>query len=66
MICLASYHLWRSIARGAAGSAQGLTLFVSVAQAEVNQFDVAILVQQEILRLHVSMNNAELMEVLDG
>lgn len=64
-VTFASNHLRSSIARATTCCLQCLILFVSVGQAEVNDFDVVFVVQQQILRLQIPVADLDLMNVLN-
>lgn len=67
MVAFAGDHFGRGVARASTRSLQCVTLlFVSVAQAEVDNLDVHILVEKQVLRLQVAMANLDLVEVLDA
>jgi hypothetical protein len=65
-VLLPRYHLRCRVARRAAGRLEQLVAFVEVAQAEVDDLDVLVLVQQQVLGLEVSVDDAELVDVLDA
>ena len=63
---LSCNHLWCSVARTTTGCFDQLSWTVGFAQAEVDQFDVIVRVDQDVLRLDVSMRDAVESQVLDG
>lgn len=65
-ILLPRNHFWSSVARAATSCLQQLPMTVGVAQAEVDYFDVLIMIKQQVLRFQVPVNDVELMYVLDA
>lgn len=65
-VLLALNHFWGRVARTSAGRLQPLAVFVQVAEAEVDDFDVVVMVEQKILWLQVSVHDAQLVDVLDA
>ena len=65
-VALASYHLRSCIARGSACGFEGLSGLVGVGEAEINDLDVFLMIEKQILGLEISMNNTQLMKVLDA
>lgn len=66
MICITSNHLRRCIARRPTGCLECFIFLISIAQAKVHQLDLSIMIQQQVLWLHISMNNAQLVQILDS
>ena len=63
-IALACNHLRSCVAWGATGCLECLTIFVCIAQAKINNFDIFIMGQKQILRLQIPMDDLQLMQVL--
>ncbi len=60
-------HLRGQVLRGAAEGLGGAAeVDVLLAQAEVGDLDVAVLVQEEVLQLEVAVDDAKLVQVVDG
>ena len=55
----------RGIARRAAGRHEFLIWLESIAQAKIDNFEVLLLVQQQILRFDISMGDAKLTQILN-
>ena len=66
MISLASDHLRSCIARGATSRLESGGWFVHVAEAEVNNLQGQIVVQEQVLGLQVSVADSTLVDVLDA
>jgi hypothetical protein len=60
-VVLPSDHLWGRVAWGAARSLQQTTFWVDVAEAEISDLDILVLVQEQILRLHISVHHVHRM-----
>jgi hypothetical protein len=63
-IALSCDHLRCSIARGAACSFEKLSILKSVAETEVNDLDIPVVIKQQILGLQVTMNDVHLVDLL--
>lgn len=59
-------HLRSSVARRAAGSTETRLVLIEIRETEVHYFDVHLRVDQEVLGLEVSMNDVQLMNILDS
>ena len=59
-------HLRCCVAGRATGRFQHLTLLVGVAEAEIDQSNILLMVEEQVLRLEVPVNDAQLVEVLDA
>ena len=66
MVSLASDHFWSSIAWTAACSFQGLSVLVGVAEAEIDDLDVIVVVHEQVFWLQISVTDAQLVEILDA
>lgn len=66
MIALASNHLRRRIARTAACSLKSLPRGVGVRKPKVHNFNVAQIVEQQVLWLEIPVANARLVNVLNA
>ncbi len=65
-VTLPSNHLGCRVAWTSASRFKGRSGLVGIAQAKVHDLDVVIVVEQEILRLQVPVNNVKLVEVFDS
>lgn len=65
-VSLSCNHFWGSVARRATGRFEQLPFLVNVREAEIHNFNVFLVVQKEVLRLEVPMDNAELVKVFDS
>ena len=63
VVTLSFNHFRSSVARAAARRFQFLPFLIQVAQAEVDELYVVVVVQKQIFRLQIAMHNAELMNV---
>jgi hypothetical protein len=59
-------HLRRRIARTATSRLQSFSGVVEVAQPKVDDFDAVVVVEQKVFGLQVSVDNAQLVDVLDA
>ena len=59
-------HLRCCVAGRPTGCLKQLSLFVSVAEAKIDEADVFLVVKQQVLRLEVPVDYAKLVEVLDA
>lgn len=59
-VTLACYHFGRGVARRPACGLQGLTVFISVTQAEIDYFYELISREQQIFRFQISMDDVQL------
>ena len=66
MVVLSCDHLWRGIARATTRRLQCLTWFIRIGEAEIDDFDVIIVIHEEVFRLQITMTDAKLMQVLDS
>lgn len=66
MVALSCNHFWGSVAGRTACRLQSLPRLVSVTQTEVNDLDVLVVIKKEIFRLEVTMDNVQLVQVLDA
>ena len=66
MICVSQTDLGRRVARRAAGGLELLVLVVDIAQPEVNELDVAEVVDEDVRGLDVAVRAADAVEVADG
>ena len=57
-------HFWSCIAGTPTSGLQHLALFIEISKSEVYQFDIVIMVKQNVFWLQVSMHDADLMNVL--
>ena len=57
-------YFWGCEARGPAGGEQLLVVVIKVPEAEVNDFRIEVLVQQDIRRLDISVGAADGLQVL--
>ena len=65
VISLPSNHLGSSVAWRSARSLQLLTLFVSIRKTKVNYLQVFFIVEQNILRFDIPMNEVPVVDVFD-
>jgi len=65
VVRLAPNHLRGSIAGRPTRRGKRLTLFVAVAQPKVYQFNLTLVVEEEVLGLQISVNDAQFMQVLN-
>ena len=63
---VATNYLWCGVAGASAGGLQLLTFLVEVSQAEVDELEVEIRVNQNVARLDVSMGASYGVQVLDS
>ena len=66
VILLASDHLGRRVARTATSCLQFFARLVQITEAKVNNLDVVIVIEQQVLRLQISVDHSELVYVLDA
>ena len=66
VVTLSANHLRGSVAGAAACRLQLLTLFVEIAETEIDELDVVVVVKEEVLWLQVPVHHAELVDVLDA
>jgi len=59
-------HFRRRVTGRSARCLQHLVLLVGVAEAEIDQSNVFLVVQQQVLRLQISVHDAELVQILDS
>lgn len=64
MICSAPEYLRRRVAGAPARGLQLLLLRVQVAQAEVDKFEISVLVDEDVRWLYVSVRAAKLVQIL--
>lgn len=57
-------YLWCSVAWTSAGSLESLALFIHIAETKVDDFKLSIEVEEQVLRLEVTMADAELVNVV--
>lgn len=65
LVLLACNHFWGSVAGTATRSFEFLAWLVLVGQPEVYYLDVALMVQQQVLRFQVPVHNIILVDVLN-
>jgi hypothetical protein len=65
MVLFTFDHFWCGVARTATGSFESFTLVIKVTQTEVNNFDAVVVIEQQVLRLQVSMADAQFVDILD-
>lgn len=66
VVWLSGQHFRRSIAGTSTGCAEHFPLSVDVAEPEVDDLDVVLIVQQHVFGLEIAMNDSYLVQVLDG
>lgn len=66
MVSFARYHLRSRIARTATCRLECLALLVGVAESEVNDLDVIVIIHQQVLWFQVPVANPEFMQVLNA
>lgn len=66
MVVLSGDHLGRSVAGTAASCLQSLALPVGIRKTEVDDFDVVVVVHEQVLGLQITMANAQFVQVLDA
>ena len=60
-------HLWGHVLDGATeGLCEGPAVLEDLAEAEVDEFDVSVLVEHDVLGLEVSVDDVHGVEVLEG
>lgn len=59
-------HLWSGVTRTSAGCFDELSWAVGFAQAEVDELDVVVGIDQDVLRLYVSVRDPIESQVFDG
>ena len=59
VVPLSGYHLWGRVTRTAARCLQCISSLVSVRQPEIDDFDVFVLVEQQVLGFEVSVHDVE-------
>ena len=65
MVPLTSDHLGRCIAGTAAGCLERRTRLVCIAESEIDDFDVHVVIEEKVLRFQVTMHDIKFVEVLD-
>ncbi len=65
MVLLSSNHLWCSIAGTSTGCFQSFILLIDVGQAEVDYFDVILIIEEQVFRLEISVAYLYFVNVLD-
>jgi len=65
MVVLASHHFRGRVTGTAASRLQGLTGLIGVGEAEVDDFDIVVVVHEEVLGFQVPVANTELVHILD-
>ena len=66
MVAFTSDHLWGSIAGTTTGCFKFLTLFIEIAETEIDKFDVVVVIEKKVLWLQVSVDDPKFMDVLDA
>ena len=66
MIAIACDHLWSGVTGATTGSLKRLASFIHVAEPEIDNFQLAVEVEQQILWLQVSMANAQLVDIMNA
>jgi len=66
MIPLAADHLGRRIAGTSTSGLEQLVVFVEVAEPEVHNLDIVIVVEQKVLRFQISVAHAQLVNVFNA
>lgn len=66
VVDLSTQHLRRSITGTATCSLERLSFGVNIAESEVNNFDIELIIQQYVLRLQVAMHHPHLLQVLNS
>ena len=66
VVALTPDHLGRGVAGTPAGCLQRFAFLVQITQAEVNQLDVVVVVEQKIFGLQVAVHDPQLVDVLDA
>ncbi len=66
VVFLAFYHLGGGVTGRTAGSFQLLSFLVGVGKPEINNFDVLFSVEKNVFRFEVSVDNSNLVDVLDA
>ena len=67
MVSLSSDHFWGGIAWTSTGCLQSiLVVLVSVAQSEVDNLNVHVLVKKQIFRFQITMAHFDLVQVFDS
>lgn len=60
----ARYHFGRRITRGSAGRFEGFLLCKGVRESEIDNLDILLMIQQQILRLQISVHYIKVMHIL--
>lgn len=58
-------HFWRCVAWTTASCLEPLAVLVKIAEAEIDYFNVIIMIKKQVLGLQIPMHNAQLMNVLN-
>ena len=66
MISLTSNHLRCCIAGTTTGSFEHLAFLVHVGQAEINNFDIVLIIKEQVLWFQITMTDLDLMYVLNS
>ncbi len=65
MVAFSGDHLRGCTTRASAGRLEQLTVFVGVGETEIDDLDLLLVIEQEVLRLKVSVDNVQLVQVID-
>ena len=63
VILFPSDHLWCCVARWPAGCLKLLSRFISVAESEINNFDIVLKVEEKIFGLEISVSDLEISQI---
>ena len=66
MIALSGNHLRGRIAGAPASCLKGLPVLIGVAEAEINDFNIIMIIHEQILWLQISVADPKLMKVFDA
>ena len=66
VITFTNDHLRSSIARRSAGSFQFLMLLIRIAQAEINDFELIVIIKQKIFQFQIPMWYFHISQILDS
>ena len=65
MVPVTSNHLWSCIAGTTAGCFQRLALFIHITEAEIDDFELSIKVNEQVFGFQISVANTELVDVMN-
>ena len=65
MVLFAGDHLWSCVTWRTTRRFQSLFRLVGIAESKIDNFDLTVMIEEEVLGLHISMNYTELVEIVD-